>query len=946
MKKIVNFILIAFVLLLTWGCVTKTGPINELTIYSMNDFHGAIYENEKEAGISKIGKYLKDVKKKNPNNTLILSAGDMFQGTAVSSMTRGKVVVEAMNEIGFEAMTIGNHEFDWGVPDIEKFMDGKEENGEAKFPFLGANIVKTGTDEIVSFAKPYTIIQKSQVKIGVIGVIGEDQKRDILASIVEPYDFISQINTIKKYTKELRAEHGVHIVIAMTHSDTLQSFLNERMADLTGDEKIDLVINGHTHRYYSGENTRVEGAPMPYIQSGNNGSYIGKTVLKFDKKTINITDVSAENLKSLDIAKKNDKEIDQILSKYSEELQQSNEQLGIAAKTVVRDEGVTWAADVIKAYSNVDFGFVNKGGIREAGFPIKQGDIVTYGSIFKIMPFENMVNIVSLTGEQILQLASASGLFSNSDFDSSKIVSSQYYKVATIDFVFEQNDYPFKEGKDVQKTGHLLRDYMVQAVKDSVAEKGKWFLEVKESNNNQDETEELTIFTMNDFHGALYPSGYDEVGISKIAYWLKEQKKKNPNHTMILSAGDMFQGTAVSSMTRGKVVIESMNEIGFEAMTIGNHEFDWGTAEIKKFLDKDISNGESNFPFLGANIIEEATSQIADFSKPYAIIQKGPLKIGVIGLIGEDQKSDILASIVAPYLFTSQMQAIKKYAKELRQTHLCDLVIVASHSDTSNMNQQLANLMGPEKVDVVINGHTHRYYAGETSRVSGVNLPYIQSGNNGVYVGKIVLKYHKLTKTIIEVSAENIKMSDVVTVNDTEVDQILSKYSVELSRSNEVLGTAGEYVDRDKGAIWAANVIRKYANADFGFVNYGGIRAVGFPIYSGSQVTYGSIFKIMPFENMVNIVSLTGAQIKQIGTDMDLIYNTGFNPWSGLLDGKPIKDNEYYKVATLDFVFEQKKYPFMNGSNIQKTGYLFRDFMVQAVKDSQNKNGMWLLTIE
>ena len=80
---------------------------------------------------------------------MILSSGDMFQVTAVSNLSRGEVVVAAMNLIGFDAMTIGNHEFDWGVPALRRFCDGDEGNGEASFPFLAANIRLKASGELV-----------------------------------------------------------------------------------------------------------------------------------------------------------------------------------------------------------------------------------------------------------------------------------------------------------------------------------------------------------------------------------------------------------------------------------------------------------------------------------------------------------------------------------------------------------------------------------------------------------------------------------------------------------------------------------------------------------------------------------------------------------------------------------------------------------------------------
>ena len=164
MKKIVSIITILLLSLGLLACIKtpveddpkidiKEGQV-AISMYGVNDLHGAIFEENGEPGIAKISTYLKEKRAENEEGTLIFSAGDMFQGTAVSSLTKGRVVVDAMNEIGFDAMGIGNHEFDWGISDIEKFLDGDAETNKMNFPLLGANIIEKATGEAVPFTKP------------------------------------------------------------------------------------------------------------------------------------------------------------------------------------------------------------------------------------------------------------------------------------------------------------------------------------------------------------------------------------------------------------------------------------------------------------------------------------------------------------------------------------------------------------------------------------------------------------------------------------------------------------------------------------------------------------------------------------------------------------------------------------------------------------------------
>ncbi|HQC74820.1 MAG TPA: 5'-nucleotidase C-terminal domain-containing protein, partial [Bacilli bacterium] len=367
----------------------------------------------------------------------------------------------------------------------------------------------------------------------------------------------------------------------------------------------------------------------------------------------------------------------------------------------------------------------------------------------------------------------------------------------------------------------------------------------------------LNIFTLNDFHGAVFLDD-DEAGISRIGKYLLDQKTNYPHQTILISAGDMFQGSAVSSLTRGGLVVDAMNAIGFDAMTIGNHEFDWGVEGILRFIDGDPSNKEASFPMLGANIYQISKNGLAPWAQPYTVITRGNVKIGIIGLMGESQKRDILASFVEDYLFTDKMEAIKKYTKILRNEEDCDIVIVSIHDDSSAINSQIANLSGEYHVDAVINGHTHRYYAAEESRQNGVPLPYVQAGDNGRYIGKITLTIDPNTKKVIDVSAENIRTITNCPTESPLINEIINNYPNEIAIANEVLGTAGQDIYKEEAITWAATALAKQGDSQIGIINSGGIRSGAFPINNGSTVTYGHIFKMMPFENKVVTLKMTG----------------------------------------------------------------------------------------
>ena len=455
------------------------------------------------------------------------------------------------------------------------------------------------------------------------------------------------------------------------------------------------------------------------------------------------------------------------------------------------------------------------------------------------------------------------------------------------------------------------------------------------------ETIKFTIYAVNDFHGMIFEDD-NGAGISKLGNYLSNLNKET---SIILSAGDMFQGTAVSSMSRGKVIVDAMNYIGFDAMTIGNHEFDWGDKEIIKFVDGDNSNGEAQFPLLAANITDKSTGELASFAKPYAVFEKMGVKIGVIGIIGEDQESDILASYVKNYSFDDELTAIKKYTKILRTTENCDIVIASCHTDTKSINSSIASLSGDYYVDAVINGHTHQQYYGEEGRSNGVALPFVQSGCYGRYLGMITLEYNTVSKKVTATNASTVRAKAACISENKDINQILSSYQEYIDISLEKLGVSGMYLSKTKGGYWAASVLREAYNGDLGIVNTGGIRSNGFPIESGDTITYGDIFEIMPFENMVRIVELRGDVIinKLLAYGGSSYYiSNNVNVDNKTINGVKIDSFKYYKVITIDYLFEQTNKPFLSGQNRVDTNDTFRDVLAQAVRDNVKENGKFI----
>lgn len=478
---------------------------------------------------------------------------------------------------------------------------------------------------------------------------------------------------------------------------------------------------------------------------------------------------------------------------------------------------------------------------------------------------------------------------------------------------------------EVNGEGSITKEYEVKVLKIDMMK--------------QDEVE-FNFYSLNDFHGTVID---DNGGISVIGNYIIEQKNKFPETTIILSSGDMFQGSAISNMTQGGVVVEAMNEIGFDAMAVGNHEFDWGIDIIKKYNNK-TSEVKSNFPIICANIYEKSTNQPVDWCEPYTIIERAGIKIGIIGAIGSELESSIATAMVAPYEFKDPFPIVKEYTKKLRTELNCEIVVLAIHDNTLGTNQEYADLTGDYQIDAVFNGHTHSTYAGDTMGSDNTIMPYIQSGSYGSNVGKIVLKYNKLTKTIKEGSAENIKVSKSLSSSNKNLDAIVNKFNDKIKGvSEEILGVAGTNIDQITCAKWAVNVIRDYSGCQIGFINNGGIRNGAFPIRTNDNITVGKVWEIMPFDNFVKTCTMTVDLVIEAYYANDVLHSDNVEVKNGELyvNGVKCMGDETFTVAAVDYIFDKTNFPFLKADNQATTGQLYRDYLIQAIKDECKNGEKW-----
>ena len=269
-----------------------------------------------------------------------------------------------------------------------------------------------------------------------------------------------------------------------------------------------------------------------------------------------------------------------------------------------------------------------------------------------------------------------------------------------------------------------------------------FFMLLLVSCNKNNEYTQLKVLSLNDLHGAITESD-DNYGMAGISWYVNQQREVEGQAVLVLAAGDMFQGSAISNYSYGQTVVELMNDVKFDAMTIGNHEFDWGLDEVLKYVDGDQSNYEANFPFLACNLLEKATNERPDNVDAYTVVDFEQFQVGIIGYIGMGIESDISASKVADYYFDNPIKYIEELSKELRNDLGCELVIVMGHDDNSSIQGLIAGLSGDSAVDMIVNGHSHSTYTRYITNGNGVKIPVTQAGTAADAITDTLFLYNK-----------------------------------------------------------------------------------------------------------------------------------------------------------------------------------------------------------
>ena len=377
------------------------------------------------------------------------------------------------------------------------------------------------------------------------------------------------------------------------------------------------------------------------------------------------------------------------------------------------------------------------------------------------------------------------------------------------------------------------------------------------------------IYAINDLHGKLADTD-QQPGVDELSTYLKQARESG--NVILLSTGDMWQGASESNLTGGFIVTEWMNQMGFAAMTIGGHEYDWGEEQIRQ--NKDLAE----FPFLGINVYSRTTQQQVDYCQSSVMVEIDGAQIGIIGAIGNCYYAIDSEKTKEVYFKTGgELTALVKEESVKLRNAGADFIIYAIHDgydQTSSAstpitveNRDIASYydasLSAGYVDLVFEADTHYSYVLQ----DGYGVYHLQCGGNNQGISHAKVMLDKANGEAMVFTAELLGASKYSHMeDDPQVEELFDKYTEQIAPASKVLGVNGRY---QNGAAICQLVAKLYCEkgvekwgAEYDIVLGGGYISCRSPGYlPAGEVTYSQLQSLLPFDNTITLCSIKGKDL-------------------------------------------------------------------------------------
>lgn len=435
-------------------------------------------------------------------------------------------------------------------------------------------------------------------------------------------------------------------------------------------------------------------------------------------------------------------------------------------------------------------------------------------------------------------------------------------------------------------------------------------------------TVEVTLVHTTDLHGHVRPTisyeGKEDLGgFLRCASRIEDIRKSRPG-VLLVDCGDTFQGSPESYLTRGRMVIEGLNLLRYDAWVLGNHEFDWGCDALRALHD------QVQVPFLAANLNFSASStNWLPAIRPYVIREIEGVRVAIVGLVTPGVPRWSLPHLLNGAEFMDSVRTLETVLPQVKMDRP-DIIVVAAHQgfkyrgdDFANQVQEIARRF-PE-IDVMLGGHTHVPVADMRFN----DVLYSQAGYHGIWLGIVELEFDIGSRRIVQKSARLELMDASVPFHDGLLSAY-EEYLADADRSllgivchlDDMLSPVPDEQGRSSMQQFIAGAIAAGTGADL--VLHGSLDENGL---GPGVVRYRDVWSIVPYENTIGMLALTPDEIVQIllenyahpltpytmgpwGFSFDVDRNGGGMVIANLCDpgGVPLDPERRYKVAFNSFV--------------------------------------------
>jgi len=387
-------------------------------------------------------------------------------------------------------------------------------------------------------------------------------------------------------------------------------------------------------------------------------------------------------------------------------------------------------------------------------------------------------------------------------------------------------------------------------------------------------------------------------GFAYLATALRRERQ-GCDHCLVLNCGDLVQGTPVSSIYRGMPIFEIANRLGFDAATLGNHEFDYGWEVGRKYLEA------ARYPIVAANLVDGNGKLLLE--KPYVILKAGGMRVAVVGAMTTDLYRLQIPTTLGKIRATPVPAAVKRYLPEMR-AH-ADVVVLLGHLSPEDEEDVRKNL---QEVQVVISGHTH---SGLKELVHSGEQWLVRTQANGVEFGRLDLQVDVGAKKVLSASWRRIPVDSRTLPPAEDVAQEIASWENKVAAIMDVpIGEAKRTFQKAELKLLIERALCEEMGADLAFMGMGGIR----DILPQGTILVRHVWNIFPFDNVVVMGTFTGAQLPPSVTA-----------------GKQIDPKKQYRLATNEFAAANQSNPRelnTSGLDFPIRGPLQRDVIIQWIR--------------